>query len=74
MKARRTELKKWEEGNDEETHEEGEPSNGNKMTRETEQKGKPTKEGEAEGESGSFDLGKGWLPCGEVFSVACVHE
>jgi len=74
LKARRTELKKWEEGNDEEPHEEGEPSNGNKMTRETEQKGKPTEEGEAEGESASFNLGKGWLPCGEVCCVAYVHE
>jgi hypothetical protein len=37
LKARRTELKKWEEGADEETQEEGEPSNGSKMTRETEQ-------------------------------------
>jgi hypothetical protein len=37
LKARRTELKKWEEGADDETQEEGEPSIGNKMTRETEQ-------------------------------------
>jgi hypothetical protein len=37
LKARRTELKKWEEGADDETQEEGEPNNGNKMTREIEQ-------------------------------------
>lgn len=32
-------MKKWEEGADEETQEEEEPNNGNKMTRETEQWG-----------------------------------
>jgi hypothetical protein len=57
LKAIRTELKKWEEGADEETQEEGEPNNGNKMTKRD--WGEPTEEGEAEGESGSFDLGKG---------------